>query len=76
MTTEAGNYATYQDDDGRWYYHPADLDWLAFSHNRDFSRAYATEAEAMAGAELQEQMDDDDEFEEVILYPETGTARP
>jgi len=48
--TESGNYQTCRVD-GKWYYHPADTDWLAFNGNWEFSQAYETEAEALEAAE-------------------------
>lgn len=75
MTTKAGNYTTYQHDDGRWYYHPTDADWFAANANTDFSRPYAAEAEALEDAELKEQMDADG-FDGTILDTTTGQARP
>lgn len=74
-TTEAGNYATFQADSGEWYYHPTDGDWLAFNGNTYYSRSYATEAEALADAELKEQMDAAG-FDGVILDAESMEARP
>lgn len=73
--TEAGNYATYQAESGKWYYHPTDRDWLAFNRNTGFSRAYPTEAEAMEDAELEEQMDAD-RFDGVIFDSIKDCARP
>lgn len=74
-TTEAGNYATCQTESGEWYYHPTDPQWFVGNANTDFSRPYATEAEALEDAELKEQMDADG-FDGVILDPSTGRARP
>ena len=75
MATENGNYATHQTAAGGWHYHPTDGGWLAFNANDSFSREYTTEEEALADAELQEQMDEGGE-DCVIYDSETGEFRP
>lgn len=77
MSTETtgGTYASYEAGPGRWHYHPTDSDWLAFNENADFSRAYDSEAEALADAEMREEMDGAG-FDGVILDPETGRPCP
>jgi len=51
--SENGEYQITQVD-GKWYYHPADNDWLAFNANEDFSNSYATAEEALAAANEEE----------------------
>ena len=47
--SESGEYRA-TSVNGKWYYHPADNDWLAFNANEDFSEPFDAEAEAIEAA--------------------------